>query len=400
MAGSVSSGVEIPPSFKFYGPTMPRPGQPGAMQFDGKNITEFLNDWNIECEDFGLTEPQRCARFPNYCTKDIKETIKLLSGYISNDWATLQKEVTKLYWTRETPTNTMAALSKLVNEASTMDLNIYVLKYTSISSALVTAHGLSPLDRVARLIDGLSEDVRRRVIRYCTQKGWKLSTQDAGKLNPDYNDITSFILTEACTNQTMAVFNSERTIRERYTDTVLTPTNSVTTPTVSTSPPVMPIDTETAQPSIAPTSVPSPWALAPLEATMSQLTDQFSRMTLMLQAHLPALQQPGINYVPQPTTPSRNGYGGGRPWQRVCLWCDSREHERRYCGSFGEHMRDGKIEFNDFGRLVSRSSGEEIPLNIGRGGQGALFKHEQATTSQVNSSANFVAVEPHSHLKA
>jgi hypothetical protein len=63
-------------------------------------------------------------------------------------------------------------------------------------------------------------------------------------------------------------------------------------------------------------------------------------------------------------------------------------------------MRDGKIEFNDFGRLVSRSSGEEIPLNIGRGGQGALFKHEQATTSQVNSSANFVAVEPHSHLKA
>src|SRR5271154_1006755 len=29
MHGSTSSGVEIPPSFKFYGPTMPRPGQPG-----------------------------------------------------------------------------------------------------------------------------------------------------------------------------------------------------------------------------------------------------------------------------------------------------------------------------------------------------------------------------------
>jgi len=89
----------------------------------------------------------------------------------------------------------MAALSKLVNEASTMDLNVYVLKYTSISSALVAAHGLSPLDRIARLINGLSVDVRRRVIRYCTQKGWKLSTQDAGKLDPDYNDITTFILT-------------------------------------------------------------------------------------------------------------------------------------------------------------------------------------------------------------
>jgi hypothetical protein len=44
-------------------------------------------------------------------------------------------------------------------------------------------------------------------------------------------------------------------------------------------------------------------------------------------------------------------------------------------------MRDGKIAFNDFGHLVSRSSREEIPLNIGRGGQGALFKHQQATTA-------------------
>lgn len=43
---------------------MPRPGQPGAMQFDGKNITEFLEEWNIEYEDFGLTEAQRYARFP------------------------------------------------------------------------------------------------------------------------------------------------------------------------------------------------------------------------------------------------------------------------------------------------------------------------------------------------
>ena len=214
MPASTSSGVEIPPSFKFYGPTMPRPGQPGAMQFDGKNITEFLKDWNMECEDFGLTEPQRCARFPNYCIKDIKETVKLLSGYLSDNWATLQKEIKELYWTYDTPSNTMAALSKLINEASTMDLNIYVLKYTSISEALVKAHALSPLDRVARLIDGLSEDVRRRVIRYCTQKGWKLSTQDAGKLDPDYKEITTFILTEARTNQTMAVFDSERTLRE------------------------------------------------------------------------------------------------------------------------------------------------------------------------------------------
>jgi len=51
-----------------------------------------------------------------------------------------------------------------------MDLNVYVLKYTSISAALVAAHALSALDRVARLLDGLTEDLRRKVIRHCTKQ--------------------------------------------------------------------------------------------------------------------------------------------------------------------------------------------------------------------------------------
>jgi hypothetical protein len=33
---------------------MPRLGQLGAMLFDGTNITDFLEDWNIECEDYGM----------------------------------------------------------------------------------------------------------------------------------------------------------------------------------------------------------------------------------------------------------------------------------------------------------------------------------------------------------
>ena len=33
---------------------MPRPGQPGALQFDGTNVTEFLENWELMCEDYGL----------------------------------------------------------------------------------------------------------------------------------------------------------------------------------------------------------------------------------------------------------------------------------------------------------------------------------------------------------
>ena len=60
---------------------MPHPGQPGALHFDNMNVSEFLCRWNIECEDFGLTDPQKCTRLPDYCTSETKDTIELLSGY-------------------------------------------------------------------------------------------------------------------------------------------------------------------------------------------------------------------------------------------------------------------------------------------------------------------------------
>lgn len=56
----------------------------------------------------------------------------------------------------------MTALNKLIKEAPGMDLNVYVLKYASISEAPVAAHSLSALDRVVRLLDGLSEGLRRK----------------------------------------------------------------------------------------------------------------------------------------------------------------------------------------------------------------------------------------------
>ena len=34
---------------------MPRPGQPGALLFDGTGISDFLKDWNIECDEYGLS---------------------------------------------------------------------------------------------------------------------------------------------------------------------------------------------------------------------------------------------------------------------------------------------------------------------------------------------------------
>ena len=90
------------------------------------NITEFLEEWNLESEDLGLA--QRCARFPDYWIPPIKD--KILPGYLAADWATLQVDLRKLYWPHDKPKNTMSALKAVVKQAQTgtMDLNIYILK--------------------------------------------------------------------------------------------------------------------------------------------------------------------------------------------------------------------------------------------------------------------------------
>ena len=76
---------------------MPRPGQPGALLFDGKKVTKFLKDWSIECEEYGLTDVQKCKRLPKYCTEDIGEVVERLKGYTSEDWTLLQSELKALF---------------------------------------------------------------------------------------------------------------------------------------------------------------------------------------------------------------------------------------------------------------------------------------------------------------
>ena len=137
---SASDGAhthDTPPSLptiipRMYGAVMPRAGQPGALYFDNTNVTEFLHRWNIECEDFGLTDAQKCARIPDYCTPETKDVIELLDGYKNNDWTKLQSELKGLFWQHDKQKDTTASLSKLIHDAQNMDLNVFVLKYTSI----------------------------------------------------------------------------------------------------------------------------------------------------------------------------------------------------------------------------------------------------------------------------
>src|SRR5947207_10305615 len=195
---------------------MPRPGQSGVLHFDGNNISEFLDDWNLECDDYGYDDEKKCTHLPTYCKKTIKDIVKLLPGYVSKNWAVLQADLKGLYWQHDRPKNTTAALDQLIHDtqAGAIDLNVYVLQYSTISDKLVSQGALSALDRVNRLLDGLSNDHRTKVLSFCAKNKWKLSAQDVGTTDPNYEELKQFVLREAQTSQMWAVYDKERAMRE------------------------------------------------------------------------------------------------------------------------------------------------------------------------------------------
>src|SRR5436190_11917941 len=140
---------------------MPRPGQPGAMSFDGNNVTDFLKDWDMESEEYGLTEVQKCRKLPRYCSKDIGEAVQMLQGYINEDWTILQQELKQLFWRTDPPKNTTGALLNLISDAKAGKKNVdmYVLRYTTITDALIKKNAISKFHRIVRLLEGLSEEI-------------------------------------------------------------------------------------------------------------------------------------------------------------------------------------------------------------------------------------------------
>jgi len=130
-----------------------------------------------------------------------------------------------------------------------------------------------------------------------------------------------------------------------------------------------------------------------MESKIDELTDRFSRLTLLLEATLAG--KPGNTGAPRPLGAMSRPIG---EHFSNCLWCDAADHVRRFCPSFMENLRDGKVRFNENQRLINVATGEELPLNFGRGGQQAIFKQQLVPTaaaqSSGSSSVNAITAEP------
>src|SRR5438552_10459227 len=340
---------------------MPRPRQPGALRFDGTGISDFLKDWELECEEYRLTDAQKCKKLPRYCGKDIGEAIQKLDGYDKGDWGVFQRELKRLFWQIDPPKDTAAALFKLIGDAKAgkMSVDMYVLKYTTITDALIRKNAMSKFDRAVRLLEGLSDEIQSKVFEYCSEQGWRMLEHDVETAEPVFEDVKKVVLEKAKMFERRKLFVGGRLTGPGYVGT-----GSNGTPTSSA--------TATTAPTTVPTTVTSPVPTA--SDSIEELTKQLSKLTLILEGQ-PQPQQQFRGTGPTQTSNS------DRPWQRRCVWCDSVEHSRGKCSEFIEALNAKLIGFNEVGRVKMMSTGEELPLMFNKGGMKEALRIRMAAIS-------------------
>ena len=242
----------------------------------------------------------------------------------------------------------MTELQELVQIASEMDLNVYVLKYSAITDTLVSKGGISQLDRSSRLLDGLPEELQKKALGFCVKKKWRLSPQDTtGTEDPVFNELKDYVLQEAQMEQKRIVYNRERAVRDVSIDSASLMGSSAGL-------------TATMTPAAASTipSTPDP---------MVELTKQLSQLTLLLQNQVQPTGMTGN--VPAAASSVPRSQSDRIP---RCIYCDSTQHGRRGCTDLQEDIKTGRVRINENGRIANVVTGEEIPVMFGRGGMRKL----------------------------
>jgi len=315
-----------------------------------------------------LSDPQKCSRIADYCSKSTKEVIELLPGYLERNWAKLQVELKNMYWPHDSQCDTPAVLNQLVKDAPGMDLNVFMLKYTAITVVLVGKGAMSALDRVGHLLDGLSPDLREKGLRLCAKRNWRLSAHDTGTMGPVFDELREFVLMEAKAMQKETVYAGERALRE---GTPMPLMESVTITNDVSGPPPPPTTKVEAAAVGKPVSSPATDAI-------TELTQQFSKLALLIEANLqrgtsPTRNEPKLsNSQLMPSTVPRR-FDNSRSGPPPCHWCDNAEHRRWQCSEFTDAMAKGFVRLNENNRVVNCVTGQELPLIYGRGGMKVLF---------------------------
>src|SRR5436189_755828 len=119
------------------------------------------------------------------------------------------------------PKDTAAALFKLISgaKAGKMSVDMYVLKYTTITNTLVKKNAMSKFDRTVRLLEGLSDEIQSKVFEYCSEQGWRMLEHDVETTEPVFEEVKRIVLEKAKMFERRKLFAGGRLLGPGYVGT-------------------------------------------------------------------------------------------------------------------------------------------------------------------------------------
>src|SRR6266436_1868055 len=155
---------------------MPSPRGKNSLRFRGKNIEEFLTEYEHFAEHANLTENKKCQEIRIYFAKREKRVLDVLSGYRKENWRSLKRELRSLYTSSSEkrtyqPRDIQRFIDRKRKITKLIHFDTYRRQFMVISASLEARNALSGYDRsdyfwsgirLASLRDALEVELRNK----------------------------------------------------------------------------------------------------------------------------------------------------------------------------------------------------------------------------------------------
>ena len=126
---------------------MPLPGQPGALYFDGQNVTEFLERFEEQCQEHNVDRADRFRKLPRYCETLIGNFVKTINAWIDQDWedlvSTMKKEYEMNDMKQKLNSRHFLKVLKIRSRTEKDDLRVYSRQFRSVAVKLINQNMLN-----------------------------------------------------------------------------------------------------------------------------------------------------------------------------------------------------------------------------------------------------------------
>ena len=148
---------------------MPSPRGKNALRFRGKDIEDFLTEYEHAADHANLTDEKKCEEIRIYFAKKEKRVIDVLDGFIHGDWRALKRELRSLYTSsaeRKTyqPRDIQRFIARKRKITKLTHFDTYRREFLVITSNLEARNALSGYDRNDYFWSGIQPESLRDVL--------------------------------------------------------------------------------------------------------------------------------------------------------------------------------------------------------------------------------------------